>query len=220
MVSRWVVLVSFHADAERDAVDRWIHAAAKLTERDKRVVFSDAGRHVSRQVGPGDGFWDITTEGDLDEIEEFTTLLASAVVGAKDQVALHVIDGRIDAIEGARFKRILLLRVRSGVGAADTEAFERALAAMPARISSIRSWALSRTKGSTGVSEWTHVFEQEFTDLNGLIVEYKRHPYHWTAIGRWIDPEIPGSIVDEFADYVREAGGAVLIDQQSSVIGH
>jgi hypothetical protein len=37
------------------------------------------------------------------------------------------------------------------------------------------------------------------------------HPYHWTGVERWFDPEIPGAIVDpDLAHLIRDARGPVL----------
>lgn len=38
------------------------------------------------------------------------------------------------------------------------------------------------------------------------------HPYHWTGVERWFDPEIPGFIVDDEAHYLTEVPGAVLLE--------
>ena len=40
-----------------------------------------------------------------------------------------------------------------------------------------------------GTSAWTHVFEQEFTDVEGLMGPYLMHPIHWAVVDRWFDPE-------------------------------
>ncbi|MBU3063890.1 Dabb family protein [Nocardia sp. NEAU-G5] len=110
-------------------------------------------------------------------------------------------------LAGPRIKRTLLLRVRPGTPEDTVRRFEDALTAMPRHISSIHSWALSRT--ATG--PWTHAWEQEFADLDGLNGEYLRHPYHWTCVDRWFDPESPISIVEPgYAHLFRWADGPVL----------
>ncbi|WP_231137693.1 Dabb family protein [Rhodococcus opacus] len=35
----------------------------------------------------------------------------------------------------------------------------------------------------------THVWEQEYANLDGLLGPYMTHPYHWAHIDRWFDPE-------------------------------
>ena len=39
------------------------------------------------------------------------------------------------------------------------------------------------------------MFEQEFTDVDGLMGPYLMHPIHWAVVDRWFDPECPEVIV-------------------------
>ncbi|MBC7302615.1 MAG: Dabb family protein [Nocardia sp.] len=91
--------------------------------------------------------------------------------------------------------RVLLLRVAPGTPRATIERFEADLLRMPRYLPSIRSWQLSRVTRGTGSSPWTHVWEQEFTDLDGLTGPYLMHPVHWAHVDRWFDPECPEVIV-------------------------
>lgn len=114
---------------------------------------------------------------------------------------------------GPRVKRTLLLNVREGTSADVRTRFEADLIAMPNHISTIRSWALSRIDQSMAgaSSRWTHAWEQEFDDVEGLTGEYLLHPYHWTHVDRWFDPEAPESIVEpDLANLYRWAVGPVI----------
>ncbi|MGW1743025.1 Dabb family protein [Nocardia sp. NPDC001965] len=95
---------------------------------------------------------------------------------------------------GAVF-RTLLLRADPRAPAAALAEFEADLLRMPRHIDTIRAWRLSRVDRATGSAEWTHVWEQEFTDLAGLSGAYLAHPVHWGLVDRWFDPECPESIV-------------------------
>ncbi|NUS94617.1 MAG: Dabb family protein, partial [Nocardia sp.] len=95
---------------------------------------------------------------------------------------------------GAVF-RTLLLRADPAAPAAALAEFEADLLRMPRHIDTIRAWRLSRVDRATGSAEWTHVWEQEFTDLAGLSGAYLAHPVHWGLVDRWFDPECPESIV-------------------------
>ncbi len=66
---------------------------------------------------------------------------------------------------------------------------------MPRYVRTITSWQLSRVERAIGASPWTHVFEQEFTDVEGLMGPYLMHPIHWAYVDRWFDPECPDVIV-------------------------
>lgn len=93
--------------------------------------------------------------------------------------------------------RALLLRVSSGAPAAAVARFERELSSMPRYVSSIRAWQLSRVSEAVGTSAWTHVFEQEFSNVDGLMGPYLMHPIHWGVVDRWFDPECPDVIVHD-----------------------
>lgn len=92
-------------------------------------------------------------------------------------------------------KRTLFLAVEPGAPAEAVARMEADLAAMPTHIDAIRNWALSRVAGPPG-SRWTHVWEQEFADLDGVLGDYLLHPHHWGHVDRWFDPEHPARIVD------------------------
>lgn len=91
--------------------------------------------------------------------------------------------------------RTLLLRVAPDVPADDVAAFEQELAMMPRYVPTIQAWQLSRIAHAVGATSWTHVFEQEFTDADGLMGPYLMHPVHWAVVDRWFDPETTDIIV-------------------------
>jgi Stress responsive A/B Barrel Domain len=91
--------------------------------------------------------------------------------------------------------RTLLLCVQPGVDDAAVVRFERELSSMPRYVSTIRAWQLSRVVEPVGDTPWTHVFEQEFTDVEGLLGPYLMHPIHWAVVDRWFDPETTDVIV-------------------------
>jgi len=91
--------------------------------------------------------------------------------------------------------RALLLRVSPDTDADATAQFEDDLRTMPRYVPAIAAWQLSRIDHPVGDTPWTHVFEQEFTDLEGLMGPYLMHPIHWAMVDRWFDPECPEVIV-------------------------
>jgi hypothetical protein len=66
---------------------------------------------------------------------------------------------------------------------------------MPRYVPTIVAWQLSRVDDAVGTSDWTHVFEQEFTDVDGLMGPYLMHPVHWAVVDRWFDPETTDVII-------------------------
>jgi len=91
--------------------------------------------------------------------------------------------------------RTLLLRVRPETGSDITARFEDELRLMTRHVNTITAWQLSHVEESMGASDWTHVFEQEFTDVDGLMGAYLMHPIHWAVVDRWFDPECPDVII-------------------------
>lgn len=92
--------------------------------------------------------------------------------------------------------RVLLLSVDDAHDPETVAQFEAETRMMPHYIPAIRNWQLSRADAATGERRWTHVWEQEFAGVEGLLGPYMLHPYHWARIDRWFDPECPDHIVD------------------------
>ncbi|WP_306306846.1 Dabb family protein [Nocardia brevicatena] len=88
---------------------------------------------------------------------------------------------------------------------------------MPQHIPTIRSWQLSRVRHAAGASEWTHVWEQEFDDLDGLLGPYMNHPIHWAHVDRFFDPESPDLIVRDRVCHSFCALPAPVIDAAPAV---
>lgn len=99
--------------------------------------------------------------------------------------------------DGATVYRSLLLKVDGSAEPSVMDKFEREMLRMPPYIASMVSWQLSRVDVAVGASEWTHVWEQSFTDLDGLLGPYMHHPVHWGYVDRWFDAECPEQIVKE-----------------------
>jgi len=91
--------------------------------------------------------------------------------------------------------RTLLMRVSPQTQANLVAQFEDELRSMARYIPTIRAWQLSRVDNAIGDSQWTHVFEQEFSDVDGLNGPYLMHPVHWAVVDRWFDPECPEVII-------------------------
>ncbi|MBP1821977.1 Dabb family protein [Mycobacterium sp. OAE908] len=106
--------------------------------------------------------------------------------------------------------RTLLLRVAPDADETIIAQFEDDLRLLPRYVNTIIAWQLSRVDEPLGTSAWTHVFEQEFTDVDGLMGPYLMHPIHWAVVDRWFDPECPEVIVrDRVCHSFCRIGGAV-----------
>ncbi|VEG54933.1 stress responsive alpha-beta barrel domain-containing protein [Mycolicibacterium aurum] len=93
--------------------------------------------------------------------------------------------------------RTLLLCVAPDTGPDVLSHFEADLKRLPGYVSTISAWQLSRPDRTFGTSRWTHIFEQEFSDADGIMGAYLMHPIHWAVVDRWFDPECPNVIVRE-----------------------
>lgn len=129
---------------------------------------------------------------------------------AEPRLARALSDPAITRINGATYPggptcsgspgtvyRTLLLRVQPGTQPDTVARFEAELTSMGQYITTIRAWQLSRVLEPVGDTAWTHVFEQEFTDVDGLMGPYLMHPIHWAVVDRWFDPESTDAIIGD-----------------------
>jgi hypothetical protein len=91
--------------------------------------------------------------------------------------------------------RALLVKALPDTAAGTIGSFEHELSLMPRYVPAIRAGQLSLLHDTLGDSDWTHVFEQEFSALDGLMGPYLMHPIHWAVVDRWFDPETTDVIV-------------------------
>ena len=183
-------------------MDRWLAAIAELPQQSGDVLDADAGPVLAGSVADADVTADLRLaaavgdERPLAAIPAIAGILGSTDVSNVEPLALNVIaESRVETA-GPRIKRTLALTVRAGTGEQDIQRFERSLAAMPEHIGDIRSWSLSRVDRARSSGPWTHVWEQEYADVDGVRVAYLQHPYHWSGVDRWFDPEMPCTIVE------------------------
>ncbi|MCR5977654.1 Dabb family protein [Gordonia jinghuaiqii] len=135
---------------------------------------------------------------------DFDLATSSASVARINSVEYHggntrwaVDSGRRHPASHGTVYRTLLLRVDETATCAQIDEFEEALLRMPRYIGSIQAWQLSHVAVAHGDSRWTHVWEQEFADVDGLLREYMDHPFHWASVDPFFDPENPKCIVKD-----------------------
>ncbi len=123
--------------------------------------------------------------------------LAAAAVSHVDSVEYVGGHGANDAptLTGGIY-RTLLLSVDPAAAPRKIEQFEAEMEMMPHYIPAIRNWQLSRVVRAGGARQWTHVWEQEYAGIEGLLGPYMLHPYHWGRVDRWFDPEHPEGMID------------------------
>jgi hypothetical protein len=97
---------------------------------------------------------------------------------------------------GSGVYRTLIMTMKPGSSPQQIAQFEKELAGMPRYISSIKNWQLSHGTEAGGTRQWSHIWEQEYENLEGLTGPYMDHPFHWGLVDRWFNPECSQYIVD------------------------
>ena len=92
--------------------------------------------------------------------------------------------------------RALIVRLRPSVPLEKLRQFEREMREMGRYIPAIRNWGFSRVIDGSGARRWDYVWEQEFETADALMGPYMIHPYHFSWIDRWFDPESQDWILD------------------------
>lgn len=186
------------------SVTRLIHVDAPHRDRlvaDLRRAVSGAGTAVVAPTLPGSrNGGDVLAHMRFDSESDWKSI-ESEMSHLLDDPAVNHVDGATyrgkPLLDGtpATVYRTLLLRVLPDTEGSVVARFEDDLRLLTRYISSITAWQLSRVETSVGASPWTHVFEQEFTDAEGLTGPYLMHPIHWAYVDRWFDPECPEVII-------------------------
>jgi hypothetical protein len=130
----------------------------------------------------------------LSAANEFNAALQDPAIARVNGAAYRGVPTRNGGADGTVY-RALLLRVLPDTDARILARFEDELSSMAQYIPAIRAWQLSRVDDAIGTSQWTHVFEQEFSDVDALMSPYLMHPIHWAVVDRWFDPECPDVII-------------------------
>ena len=191
------------------SVTRLVHLASGVDESrievfidELRKAVAGAERHVVEPTLPGSrNGGDILLHGQFAD----ETAWASAqpeLDALLDRVQVTHVDG-VDYQAGQtpalRFPgsvyRTLFVAVAPETPPNIVAEFEADLLLMPRYVETITAYALNRPLRTVGSAAWTHVFEQEFTDEQGLMGPYLMHPIHWARVDRWFDPECPEFIV-------------------------
>lgn len=190
-MTRWLTVLAT-GSADRRAVDAWLAST------------SHASRVLDDKAGEGDIIYHRAVA------DEHTLPPRMRVT---EQIAVEPFAARFVASRGPRHLRTLLIRVRDGVEPQTVQQLESTLLAMPTHIPAIRSWSLARLARRSTDAGWTHLWEQEF-DEPQRFRPYMGHPYHWTGVERWFDPEVPGHIVTGEAHYLSPIPGPVITEQK------
>lgn len=194
----------------KETIQLWLTEDADTAEFEKAIsdTLNDVaqahhlGRNMEGSVGGGDYTLDVVWS-DATNREVFTALSG---LDRLDRVCYEAIGAgaRAGDVRNTVW-RTLLLQVKPGSDATAVQQFEQDLLAMPDYMQGIRRWALNRvsacangelhTAADSG-PRWTHVWQQEFQQVDDLLGEYLLHPYHWGWVDHYFDAEFPDCLVD------------------------
>ncbi|TAM63305.1 Dabb family protein [Mycobacterium sp.] len=181
------------AAADRDRILAELRSAARAAAPLRQVV--EPTLPGSRNGGDILAHLRFATKGQCDRAaEDLAAVLADPSVDRVNGVGYAGTPVRRGEKPGTVY-RALLLRVQPGTPGHTVTRFERELSAMPRYLPTIRAWQLSRVAAAVGTCSWTHVFEQEFADVDALMGPYLMHPIHWAVVDRWFDPETTDVII-------------------------
>jgi len=195
-------LITWQPEGSADARDAILAAAEKSVTGASLSRFAPtvAGSHQG-----GDMVWHL-------HFSSQAAWAASGVAAALDRLAAEAEVSLLDACayETSRYGvsapdiqdgiyRTLFVGLDETASADAARQFADELAGMPEYISEILNWGMNPVLQSRGRLRWTHVWEQEFADISGLLGPYMTNPYHWAFVDRWFDQEMPCQIVQNGA---------------------
>ena len=131
-----------------------------------------------------------------DDFRDAAALLADRAHVAQVEHVAFASDARGGAAPARGLYRVALFCANQRPSAERIAQFARETCAMPRSVRSIRRWQLATPVRASGSRPWTHVWEQEYDDLAGLMGPYMLHPCHWGEVDRWFDPEDPDWLID------------------------
>jgi hypothetical protein len=199
-------LITFGADipaAQRQPLIDTLNAAVRGSAEVKRSMLNPTLPNV---YNGGDYIWHMQFAEEADYRacierpgwrETVDRALSSGAIAHVDSAAYPAITGATPE-PGIRngVYRTLLLAIRPGMEPAKIKQFEVEMREMPRYVKSITNWGFSQVVEGSGGRQWTHVWEQDYRDIGGLMGPYMMHPHHWAFIDRWYDPEMTDWIVD------------------------
>lgn len=190
-------LITFRTEADEDARGRLQVSLAGLV----CAEFSFVGTALPGSHRGGDLVWHLhfadesawRTSGGWEALD---TVLSDPAVQELDAAAYSVGQfGIRDPMLRQGVYRTLFVGVSEATPQTIQTQFSGELACLPNYIPEIRNWAMNATVAARGEVPWTHVWEQEFASVDGLVGPYMMGPYHWAFVDRWFDDEMPEQIV-------------------------
>lgn len=217
MTTRIVATAALESGVEAGEGAACCDALERLRESLPELSRSHASLHLEGSLGAGDLIWDFALSPDASALGELRARLdrdgwAGIFAGAdsNDRAALarlaaieawvvEPVDSNVARPELVGIKRTNFVRVLDSATVEAVSRWSRECVVLAERVPAIRNWSFGRVTALGPTSprvRWTHVWEQEFEVLEGLLEDYMASPYHWGFLDGWYDPEMPHCIMD------------------------
>jgi len=197
-----------------DDWEGWVDALHGLAGSNG-IVGSYAGFNDGGYTGrPGEITLDLVFHGDAAEpsSEDLQAILPAGV-----KIEELVIPGPCLAwgfapkpmIDGV--KRTILLKVRDDASAEGIHTMEQVLVEWVQQLPEMAAWSLSRVARSSGPVQWSHCYEQEFTNASAVLGSYLNHPFHWAVVDRYFHPEGHEQVANVFFHSIHAISESILV---------
>lgn len=216
-----LITVNPESGAEgRATLEAALHATTKPAGRVVRAMLNPTLPDV---YNGGDYIWHVQ----FADLPAYRAWQADAAGGKAAETILGD-KGRVTNVESAAYEggksgsktsgldagayRTLFLNVNQAPNEEAVKRFDFETWEMGVYIPTIINWQVSRVLEGSGSRPWTHIWEQEYEHISGLLGAYMLHPHHWAWIDRWYDPECTDYMIDTylchtFCDY---SGGSMI----------
>lgn len=190
----------------------WITTLEALAGK-QAVVQSYAGFNAGSYTGrEAEITWDLLGKGDdFDPRGVADQLPAGGQVDEVITLGDCIAWGSAAAALDTGAKRTILLKTRDDATVSDVETMEQVLLEWAQRLREISTWSLSRVASASGPVQWSHCFEQEFSDPAAILGAYLNHPFHWAVADRYFHPEAHQQVANVFFHSIRPIRQSLLV---------
>jgi hypothetical protein len=200
------VVAFVHGNGDRDDTAS-LHDALVASLSDavgETPAYSHLCPHLAPTPATGDLTWDLVlSAAALDRLPEVMDAVHGRLAGRVRVIDATVLQPLCGAVPEPGMtdlvKRTLLFKVAGDADPDGVAALEASLVGMVDHIPAIRNWSLARVTPvvtHAGIPRWTHAWEQEYRDLDGLQHDYLQALYHWAYVDTFYDSDHPNGVVE------------------------
>jgi hypothetical protein len=175
------------------------------------IEFSSAGINAgSYTYRESEITWDLLLEKNATPDQYSNLLPEGAILDEYIGLGECIAWGSSTADLSRGVKRTILFDLHAHVLADEVKQLEQVLAQWAQQLKQIANWSLSKVHSASGAIQWTHCFEQEFTDPEAILNDYLNHPFHWSVADRYFHAEAPEAVANQFFHSVRPISTSII----------